>query len=317
MKKYVVGVDVGGTNTEYAIIDEEGKIYANRNISTRCCETFDEYISFLAEDILKLAEENGFKGKIERIGVGAPNANYFSGNIEYAPNLLWKGVLPFAEMLSSQTGIPVVLTNDANAAAIGEMVYGGAKEMKDFVIVTLGTGLGSGFVCNGELLYGSDGFAGELGHCIVSLDNSRLCGCGRYGCLETFVSATGIVRTAIELLEKSDCKSKLRGIDYEELNSLKIAEAATEGDEIALKAFDKTAFYLALALVNVTAITVPEAYFISGGLCKAGNLLFDPLNKYYNEMILPLFKGKTKILKSELIDKNTGLLGAAALAFKY
>jgi len=317
MKKFVVGIDVGGTNTEIAIIDDEGNIIDSYNVSTRCCEDFDVYISMIGDGLLDMIGRNGLIDKVEKIGVGAPNANFFTGTIENAPNLLWKGMLPFAEMLTNKTGIPVVLTNDANAAAIGEHVFGGAKNMFDFILVTLGTGLGSGLFCQGKLLYGNDGFAGELGHTLVEINQGRLCGCGRRGCLETYVSSPGIVTTAIEMLSNSSEYSVLKEIPANQLTSLDIANAANNGDAIALQAFDFTAKILAIALANVVAISSPEAIFLSGGLAKSEGLLFDPLNKYYDQYVLPLFKGKVKILPSMLINKNTGLLGAAALAMKY
>lgn len=317
MRKFVLGIDVGGTNTEFAIVDDEGSIVDSYNVSTRCCETFDVYISMIGDGILDMIARNGLIDKVEKIGVGAPNANFFSGTIENAPNLLWKGILPFAEMLTEKTRIPVVLTNDANAAAIGEHVFGGAKNMSDFILVTLGTGLGSGFFCDGKLVYGHDGFAGELGHTLVETNNGRLCGCGRRGCLETYVSSTGIVTTAIELLTQSKEYSVLKEISSNQLTSLDVAKAASNGDSIAIMAFHHTGKMLAIALANAVAVTSPEAIFLSGGLVKSGNLLFDPLIECYNQCVLPLFKGKVQILPSLLLDKNTGLLGAAALALEY
>lgn len=317
MKKFVVGIDVGGTNTEFAIVDNEGNIIDSLNVSTRCCEDFEVYIAMIGDGILDMLGRNGLIDKVHKIGVGAPNANFFTGTIENAPNLLWKGILPFAEMLTHKTGIPVVLTNDANAAAIGEYVFGGAKNMKDFILVTLGTGLGSGFFCNGKLVYGSDGFAGELGHTLVETSHGRLCGCGRRGCLETYVSSTGIVTTTIELLSNSTDSSVLKDIPSNQLTSLDVATAASNGDLIAIKAFRHTGKMLAIALANAVAITSPEAIFLSGGLVKSGKLLFDPLIEYYNQCVLPLYHGKVQILPSQLLDKNTGLLGAAALAMQY
>jgi glucokinase len=315
MKRFVVGIDVGGTNTEVAIIDNDGAILDGFNVSTRCCESFDQYISLISDGVSDMIKRNNFEQKIERIGVGAPNANFFSGNIEHAPNLLWKGILPFASMLQEKTNIPVVLTNDANAAAIGEHVFGGATGMNDFIVVTLGTGLGSGIFSNGKLIYGHDGFAGELGHTLVETNHGRLCGCGRRGCLETYVSSTGIVTTAIELLANNQEKSVLKEIPANQLTSLDISNAANAGDAVAIKAFEYTGKMLAIALANVVSITSPEAIFISGGLVKSGKLLFDPLIENYNNCVMTLFKGKVKILPSLLCDKNTGLLGAAALAF--
>ena len=317
MKRFVVGIDVGGTNTEIAIVDNDGEILDGYNVSTRCCESFEEYIMLIGEGIAELIKRNKLEGKIEKIGVGAPNANFYSGNIEHAPNLLWKGILPFAEMLTKKTGLQVVLTNDANAAAIGEQFFGGAKGMNDFIMVTLGTGLGSGIFCNGKLIYGHDGFAGELGHTLVDTNRGRLCGCGRRGCLETYVSSTGIVTTAIEMLTSTKEKSLLKKIPYNQLTSLDIANAANAGDDIAIKAFDFTGKMLAIALVNAVSITSPKSIFLSGGLMKSGDLLLKPLKMHYNQQVLPLFKDKVSIQVSELLDKNTGLLGAAALALNY
>lgn len=314
-KKLVIGVDIGGTNTEIGIVNPDGKILIQTNITTNISHDFDEYIALLTSEINHCIEKTGTKEDFIGIGIGAPNGNYYKGTIDNAPNLPWKGILPFSEKLSQATHLKVVLTNDANAAAIGEEVYGGAKSMKDFAVITLGTGLGSGIVCGGKVLYGQDGLAGELGHIIINSKSQRLCGCGRYGCLETYTSATGIVVTMKSLLKKSNHKSILNNIDFDKITSLDIYLAAKKGDEFALKAFDITADILAMSLANLTAILNPEAIFLSGGLAKAGEILFDPLLKYYDYYILPIFKGKTQILPSQLLNKNTGLIGAAALAY--
>ena len=314
-KDIVVGIDVGGTNTELGFVNADGAVLVKETIPTRSFAEFKDFVDSLVEMILTKIESNHFSGRVKAIGVGAPNGNYYKGTIEHAPNLQWKGILPFVKMLEDSTQLKVVLTNDANAAAMGESIYGGAKGMKDFVVITLGTGLGSGIVCDGKVLYGQDGFAGELGHTIVDIESNRLCGCGRYGCLETYVSATGIVNTAKEMLENTDVESILRKISPELLTSINIAKAVHEKDLIASMSFDFTAKILALALANLTAITSPEAIFITGGLAKAGDILFNPLHKYYDEFVMQLFKGKTKILPSQLQGENTGMLGAAALAF--
>jgi len=316
MKRFVVGIDVGGTNTELAIVDNNGIVYDGIHVKTDCCDSFEDYIIHLNNGINELIVKNNLRGKIEKIGVGAPNANYFSGNIEFAPNLKWKGILPFASMLEEKSGLPVVLTNDANAAAIGEKVFGGAKKLTDFVVVTLGTGLGSGFFVNNQLLYGHDGFAGEMGHAIVSSDKKRVCGCGRYGCLETYVSATGIVKTALEKLAHDPKKSILKTINSENLSSFDIYSAAKNGDVIALEVFDDTARILAIALANVVTITSPQAIFLAGGLALSGDVLMNPLTVYFDHYLLKLYRGKVNLLFSSLLDKNTGLLGAAALAFE-
>ena len=309
--KLVIGIDLGGTNTEIGLVDEDGNIINNTIISTNTNQNFDDFISQLSSEIGIYKKKYN---KIMAIGVGAPNANYYKGNIENAPNLLWKGVLPFSEKLSKATGIEVFLTNDANAAAIGEGVYGGAKSMKHYAVITLGTGVGSGIVCDGKLLYGNDGFAGEFGHVIVNSKSRRLCGCGRYGCLETYASATGIVNTMNSLLNKYEQYSILREIQSDKLSSLDIYNAALKGDELALKSFEITAEVLALSLANLTAVLSPQAIFLSGGLAKAGMILFNPLQKHYDNYVLPLFKGKTQILPSQLSNGKTGLMGAAALA---
>ncbi|MGI6320152.1 MAG: ROK family protein [Bacteroidales bacterium] len=312
--KIAVGIDIGGTNTDLGIVNEEGKVLAKTSFSTQVSDNFEEYIKVLSDNIKSLLKANDLEGKILGVGVGAPNANFYKGTIEHAPNLLWKGVLHFSKMLSQEVGYKVVLTNDANAAAIGEKVYGGGKYMQHFALVTLGTGLGSGIVIDGKLLYGSDGFAGELGHTIVVKEDGRQCGCGRKGCLETIASASGIVTTIKQLLESEKTASVFRNVSVDEIKSIDIFEAANKGDELALKAFDITADYLGFSLTNLIAITSPEAIFLSGGLAHAGDLLFKPLQQYYDKYVLPLFKGKTVILPSQLPDGNTGLMGAAALA---
>jgi len=313
-KNLVIGIDVGGTNTEIGVVNTNGQILCHTNMPTNISTDFDEYINHLANEINACIAKVGEKSDFLGIGVGAPNANYYTGTIDHAPNLLWKGILPFSEKLKHATGLKTVLTNDANAAAIGEGIYGGAKFMKHYAVITLGTGLGSGIVCDGKLLYGHDGFAGEFGHVVINSKSRRLCGCGRYGCLETYASATGIVKTMTSLLQKSEKDSLLRNIPSQNLTSLDIHKAAHKGDELALKAFDITADVLAISLVNLTAVLSPEAIFLSGGLAKAGNILFDPLQTYYDKYVLPLFKGKTQILPSQLPNGNTGLMGAAALA---
>lgn len=315
MKKYVVAIDIGGTNTELAIVDEMGSIVDGKNFNTQSVNSFEDYISELSLEILNILEKNSMTDQVFKVGIGAPNANFYSGCIEHAPNLKWKGVLPLSEMLSKKINLPVVLTNDANAAAIGEFSFGEAANLKDFFLVTIGTGLGSGFFVNNELVYGHDGFAGELGHVIVDCKSDRLCGCGRYGCLETFVSSSGVVKTAVQLLEKSEDPSLLRKISPTELTSLDIATAAEAGDKIALEVFDFTAKIFGLALANTVAITSPQAIIISGGLAKSGDLLLLPLKIHFENFLLPLFRNKVDLKYSALLEKNTGMLGAAALAF--
>ena len=252
---------------------------------------------------------------MQGIGIGAPNGNYYLGTIEYAPNLLWKGVIPFADMLKKIFNVPVVLTNDANAAALGEMIYGSAKSMKDFIVVTLGTGLGSGIVVNGRVVYGHDGFAGEMGH-LTAVDNGRLCGCGRKGCLEAYASATGIKKTVCELLAKRNEDSTLRKINLETLTAKEISKAAEKGDTIALKAFEITGEFLGKSLADTVALFSPEAVFLFGGLANAGELIFKPTKDYMEKNLMPIFRDKVKILPSGLTQTNAAVMGASGLIWK-
>ncbi|MDR2127328.1 MAG: ROK family protein [Prevotellaceae bacterium] len=315
-KKLVVGIDIGGTNTKFGMVDRIGNIYVEENISTPFYSDFDDYINALKDVITKL-ESNVADAEIIGIGIGAPNGNHNNGTIALAANLPWKGILPIVAKL--QKFFPntcVILDNDANAAAIGEMIYGGAAKMRDFLFVTLGTGVGSGFVANGEMIYGYDGLAGELGHVIVE-KNGRQCGCGRYGCLETYTSAVGIKRTVSELLAKSNEDSIFRHKSLDEFEAKNIAEAAQNGDKIAIEAFQITGEILGLALANAVAITVPEAIFLFGGLAKAGSLIFDPTIASFEKNILKVWKNKIKILPSELQNKDVSILGSASLAWNY
>jgi glucokinase len=309
-----IGIDIGGTNSAFGIVDEEGKVLAENSINTNEYETANEFISAMSDGIKKLI--NGLKEEpiIAGIGIGAPNGNYFNGTVEFAPNLRWKGVIHFCDLFKQHFDLPIILTNDANAAAIGEMIYGAAKGMKDFFIVTLGTGLGSGFVANGEMIYGHDGFAGELGHTIAVVDG-RPCGCGRNGCLEQYASATGIVITAKELIANTEGSSILSNVRLEGLTSKLIYEAAKEGDRLALEAFDYTGKILGRSLADAVAITSPEAIILFGGLALAGDLIFKPTKKYMEEYMLNIFKNKVKLLPSK-ITGNAAVLGASALVWK-
>jgi glucokinase len=315
--KLVAGIDIGGTNTTYGVVDNHGKIYGEGSFPTRKYIDFDLFIQALADGINALASDIHEDYELVGLGLGAPSANYYTGNIEFAPNLVWSGVLPVAQKLKDRfAGLPVVITNDANAAAIGEMIYGGARGMKDFVVVTLGTGLGSGFVVNGELLYGHDGFAGELGHTIVS-PNGRECGCGRHGCLETYASASGIVRTVYKLLADHRGDSILKSISFNELSADMITQAAINHDPIAIEAFAHTGKLLGLALANMIAITSPEAIFLFGGLVRAGEHLFIPVKEHMEANLLKFWKGKVALLPSDLNEKtNAAVLGSAALVWK-
>lgn len=316
MKKLVAGIDIGGTNTVFALVDESGNILGSGTFPTNSHEKFNDYIIAIRDGILEISKGIDFPHKIAGIGIGAPNGNYYTGCIESAANLIWKESLPITEKLKILFGgIPVILTNDANAAAIGEMIYGGAKGMKNFVVITLGTGLGSGFVVNGEVLYGHDGFAGEYGH-IVYERNGRQCGCGKRGCLETFVSAPGIKRTTFELLSKENTPSSLRDIPFSKMTSKDVAMAAATGDKIASEAFQITGTILGEALADLVAITTPEAIFLFGGLAKSGNLILEPTKKALEENLLKMWKGKVKLLLSGLDEDNAAILGSSALAWK-
>ena len=314
MKEVVAGVDIGGTNTVFGLVDRAGNILAENRICTTSYPEFDDFISILSNSIIRLKSE--LKDiKLIGIGVGAPNANYHKGTIELAPNLAWKGIVPFSALLKEKINLPVAITNDANAAAMGEMIFGAAKKVKDFIILTLGTGLGSGIVVNGELVYGHTGFAGELGHTIV-VPGGRDCGCGRQGCLETYASATGLVRTVLYMLSEMKEESSLREIAPFNLTSKQIAEAAEKGDVIALEAFDYTAEMLAFGIINSVVFSSPEAVYLFGGLANAGKLIFDPVRKYVDLNIQPVFKGTVKILPSGIPENNAAVLGSAALAWK-
>lgn len=315
MKPYALGMDIGGTNTVFGVVDRDGEVICSDSVKTRNYPVLDDYIAAVAEKMNALIESVGGKDLINGIGIGAPNGNFYRGSIEYAANLPWKGiVIPLADMFKQRLGIPVTVTNDANAAAIGEMTYGVAKGMKHFIMITLGTGVGSGIIIDGKLLYGHDGCAGELGHVIVVPDG-RECGCGRKGCLETYCSATGIVRTAHELMAKSDKPSLLRNIDADALESKDIYDAAVKGDELAIEIFNITGEILGKALANNVAFSNPEAIVLFGGLAKAGDFITKPTFKAMQDNMLNIFKDKTKLLLSTLKDADAAILGASALAW--
>ncbi|MDA3779111.1 MAG: ROK family protein [Bacteroidales bacterium] len=315
MKNIVAGIDIGGTNVSIGIVDKEGNILFNEAFAISKYKTAIEFVKFTAGKIKSIIEQFPTNIKLHGIGIGAPNGNYYQGIIEYAPNLKWDGIIPLRDMFKEFFDIPIVLTNDANAATIGEMIYGGAKGMKDFILITLGTGLGSGFVANGELILGHDSFAGELGHTIV-FRNGRNCGCGRKGCLETYASAPGILRTVSELLAKRNHESELRNIPQNKITAKIISEYANKGDLIAKEAFEYTGKILGFKLSEAVAITSPEAIFLFGGLAKAGNLLFEPTKKYMDKYLLNIYKNKIKLLSSSLDENYAAILGAAAIAWK-
>ncbi len=316
-KPYVVGIDVGGTNTVFGIVDARGTIIATDSIKTGSYAKAEDYIDAVCAPLAALIEKNCGKDKIKGIGIGAPNANYYKGTIENAANLPWgKGLVPLCQMFEERLGIPTACTNDANAAAIGEMTYGAARGMKNFIMITLGTGVGSGIVINGQLVYGCDGFAGELGHVIMRRENGRLCGCGRKGCLETYCSATGVARTAREFLIAKSEPSILRGIPAEAITSKDVYDAAVKGDQIAIDVFNFTGEILGEALADFVAFSSPEAIVLFGGLAHAGKFIFDPIQKSLDEHVLPIFKGKAKLLMSELKDADAAVLGASALGWE-
>lgn len=313
MTEVVAGVDIGGTNTMFGLVDRNGTIVAEHHICTVSYPEIVDFVSVLVSSIQKLvASKSGIK--LMGIGIGAPNANYYKGTIELAPNLAWKGIIPLSELIRKNINLPVAITNDANAAAMGEMIFGGAKKMKDFIVLTLGTGLGSGIVINGEMVYGYTGFAGELGHTIV-VPGGRDCGCGRQGCLETYASATGLVRTVLYMLSEKKDQSSLRDLPPSILTAKKIAEAAENNDPIATEAFDYTAEMLAFGIINAVVFSSPEAVFLFGGLAQAGDILFNPVRKYADQNIQPIFKGTVKILPSGIAESNAAVLGAGALAW--
>ncbi|MCD7930909.1 MAG: ROK family protein [Tannerellaceae bacterium] len=316
-KPYVVGIDIGGTNSVFGVVDARGTILYSSSIKTSKHADVNDYIDELAQALRMVIDQAGGLDKIKGIGVGAPNGNYFSGCIEFAPNLPWKGKIPLAQLISEKLdGVPVTLTNDANAAAIGEMTYGAARGMKDFIVITLGTGVGSGIVIGGNLVYGHDGFAGELGHVIVRRNNGRMCGCGRQGCLEAYTSATGVARTAREYLEIRNDDSVLRDLDPDAITSKDVFDAAMKGDPIALEIFKTAGTMLGEAFADFIAFSSPEAIILFGGLTKAGDLIMNPIKEALDKNILKVFEGKAKVLFSQLKESDAAVLGASALGWE-
>ena len=315
-KPYVIGIDMGGTNTVFGIVDARGVVIASSSIKTQKHSNIDDYINELYSESTKLIEANDAVGKIHGIGIGAPNANYYTGRIEDGVNLPWPTPIPLAQLVSEKFGIPVAITNDATAAAIGEMTYGAARGFKDFIMITLGTGVGSGIVISGQLVYGHDGFAGELGHVIVKRNNGRLCGCGRTGCLEAYCSATGVARTAREFLEARSDESILRNIPTEDITSKDVYDAAVAGDTLAKDIFEFTGNLLGEALADFTVFSAPEAFILFGGLAKSGELHMKPLRNSMEKNMLSIWKGKVKLLPSELNEADAAVLGASALGWE-
>lgn len=316
MKEVAIGIDIGGTNSVLGVIDRDGNCLAESCIPTQTHSEIEHYLKDLAHDVHRILDELNEVVVVKGIGMGAPNGNYYKGTIEYAPNLIWKGVIPLVDMMKKHFDFPsIVLTNDANAAAIGEMIYGGAQGMKDFIMITLGTGVGSGIVVNGSLVYGNDGFAGEIGHVLVD-PLGRECGCGRRGCLETYASAPGIKRTVFELLADTTNPSRLRSISYDKMNAKTIHDAAIKDDKIALDAFDFTGEILGKVLADCVAFSSPEAIFLFGGLANAGDFIFKPTKHYLEENLLKIYKNKIKLLPSQLNGAHAAILGASALVWK-
>lgn len=316
---YSIGIDIGGTNTCFGLVNENAEIIFQSEIKTKNFPEIEDYLTELVKQIKDLISHCPEPENILGVGIGAPNGNYYKGTIELAPNLPFKGIIPIKNMLemlllNEGWNLKVTITNDANAAGIGEMIYGAAKGVNDFIMITLGTGVGSAIVSNGKMIYGHDGFAGEVGHTIVEIDG-RECGCGRKGCLETYSSATGIRRTALSLLKQENSPSILREIEEKDINGYTICEAARKNDALALKCIDLTARMLAIGVANAVAITSPKKIIFSGGLSKAGDLLLTPFKAYLEENLYPVFRGKIEVELSALEENNTAILGAAALNY--
>ncbi len=318
-RQFVVGIDIGGQTTKIGVVDESGGILSRMVIRTDVYGTdASAYIRALAEAVKACVKEAGKDGSIRGIGVGAPNANYYTGQISCAPNLAWAaGTVDFSEMLSKELdGLPVTLTNDANAAAVGEMTYGAARGIRNFIMITLGTGVGSGIVVDGKVVYGHDGNAGELGHVKVVRENARLCGCGDYGCLEAYCSAIGLARTAREYLELYDEPSLLRSVASDQISSKTVYDAAVQGDALALRIFDYTARLLGRSFADFVAFSSPEAIVLFGGLVRAKEFLYEPMLEEMDRNLLNRWKGKIKIIFSSLKESDAAILGASALAWE-
>ncbi len=312
MNEIIVGIDIGGTTTKYGFVDDSGNVIYQNSIETQVREDFHDYISDLEMAIRDSLAQVNSSLKIKGIGMGAPNGNFYRGTIEHAANLRWKGIIPIVSLVEEHFQVPAIITNDANAAAMGEAIYGNATGMNDFIAITLGTGLGSGIVSNGKLVHGHDGFAAELGHVTVN-PHGRQCGCGRKGCLETYVSATGIKRTVYKLLADYMDDSELRSHSFDELSTKMISECALRGDFIAKEAFEYTGSILGRKLADSIAHTNPEAIFLLGGLSQAGDLIFEPTIRHLENHLMPIYQGKVKILPSGLPNQTAPILGASSL----
>lgn len=309
-KKLALGVDIGGTNSKFGLVDENGELYYSNSIKTDTSATPNLLVNAIYDDI---KENTSLLDDIGGIGIGAPNGNYFSGSIEFAPNLHWKGIIPLASIFEQRFGVKAVLTNDANAAAVGEQLYGNAKDLTNFVTITLGTGVGSGVIADNRLIYGHNGFAGEYGHIRVVKDG-RNCGCGRKGCLETYASATGVVKS-IELFE-SEYKSVSKIHEIENPHAENVFELAQKGDIFCSEIIDYTAEILGNALADFACFSDPQAYVLFGGMARSGQFFAQKVKGYMEEGILNIYKGKIEIRLSSLHDKNAAVLGAASLIRK-
>lgn len=315
LEQLAIGVDIGGTGTKFGIVDRLGNLLYSSEMSTRKHNEVENFIADLHANLVPMIEQAGGIGRIKGIGLGAPNGNYYTGTVEYAPNLPWKGILPFSKMIEDKFKLPVVLTNDANAAALGEMMYGAAQGMNDFIMITLGTGVGSGIVANGKLIYGHDGFAGELGHTIIIPDGRMHEGTGKRGSLESYASATGVRLTALELLTNSNTPSVLRNLSQDQIDSKAVYDAAIEGDELAKEIFEYTGKILGMALANFVMFSSPEAIILFGGLTKSGELILKPTREHMEANLIQVFQNKVKILVSHLKASDAAILGASALVW--
>lgn len=316
LEPLAIGIDIGGTGTKYGIVDKVGNVLFSGSMSTKKHAKIETFIDELFKKVTELIEKAGGIGRMKGIGVGAPNGNFYTGTVEYAPNLPWKGIIPLAKLIRDKFKLPVMLTNDANAAAEGEMIYGAAKGMKDFIMITLGTGVGSGIVANGKLIYGHDGFAGELGHTIVIPDGRLHEGTGKKGSLESYASATGVRLTTIEMLKNTNTPSSLRKVPLDEIDSKKVYEAAITGDDLAKNVYEFTGKILGLALANAVMFSSPEAIILFGGLTKAGELILKPTREHMEANLIKVFQNKVKILVSHLKESDAAILGASALAWE-
>ncbi|NQW77738.1 MAG: ROK family protein [Chitinophagaceae bacterium] len=316
MDSFIAGVDIGGTGTKFGIVDNLGNVLSSDTMSTKGHADIHAYIDELYDKLMVLIDKVGGVGCIKGIGVGAPNGNVYTGTIEYAPNLPWRGIIPLAKLIQDKFNLPVRLTNDANAAAVGEMTYGAAKGMKNFILIALGTGVGSGIVANGELIYGYDGMAGELGHTIIIPDGRIHPGTGKKGSLESYASATGVAISAVEILDNTDKPSSLRNIPIDKIDSKAVFEAATAGDEVAKEVFEYTGRILGIALANFVMFSSPEAIILFGGLTKAGDLILKPTREHMEANLIEVFQNKIKILVSHLKESDAAILGASALMWE-